>query len=185
MRMSKYQFFVWIVLATFLFLLIQLVFVNYLKTFYMTNNGEKEDTVRYLNPRFHRFDSYRYTSQLSKLSSSSRRPNNLDRPIDIPDYVASNDSNIGAKRYAIEFKVPLDSLNGNKPEIFYQLPFNNRKNLHLDTIFVEEHYRNRSKTKSEEKILPRGVDRRKLDLYLPDDNGMFKCLNSEVELIFI
>lgn len=185
MRMSKYKLIVWIALATLIFLLFQIIFVNYLKTFYTNSNSVKEDAVRYINPRFRGFHS---------LDTTSASAHHLHgNPIDIPDldlfnqFNSSDFRNGNANNYVVRFKVPLDTMNG-KPFVFYQLPFNHKKNSNISSEFVQE----TSQTKQEptnnlvelpNNKLPRGIDKKKYGLYLPDADGKFKCLNSNVTIL--
>lgn len=181
MRLSRYQLFTWFAIATLVFLVFQLIFVNYLKTFYRNNQQQLSISADesaaghyHANPRF----------QMFHRTSKSTRLTQIDNPVRVAELSGngSKSNNIAMDNYAVRFKVPLDAQNGNKPVVFYQLPFYHRKNLKLEAVFVEDTSGRQSKRveKSLDEKSLRGIDKKKYEFYLPDAQGMFKCLNSDV-----
>lgn len=67
-----------------------------------------------------------------------------------------------------------------QPMVAVCLPFYDMLNLRLNKTYVEDPYFDALKSKEPSDTLIRGVDNKKLALYRPDSNDMFKCINSNV-----
>lgn len=67
-----------------------------------------------------------------------------------------------------------------QPMVAVCLPFYDMLNLRLNKTYVEDPYFDALKLKEPSDAPIRGVDNKKLALYRPDSNDMFKCINSNV-----
>jgi hypothetical protein len=168
MRLNKLKLFTAIILVTIMFLVFQMLIVNYLKSIYNKDSNSEAD-VRFDNPRFE-------VLKMRTITATVRDFPTLPILVDV-NRPKGNQTNLIA-----EILVPLE---GDKhPSVFRMLPFHHKKNFFdFETTMVSE--RLVSVSKNDEKRLIRGVNKLKAHLYQPDSQGMFKCLNSNVNVEFL
>lgn len=177
MRIKKSKLFVSIFLVTVTFLAFQILFVNYMKALY-SNSGENNENEHFENPRFAVLKPKTTPDELIEIEPSF-------------DFDTNDNTTYNTTNYHIELLVPLQKTD-NQPPLVYLLPFHHKKNFfEFKTVYVGDKFYPSSKTKielpinSQESKIFRGVNKIKLDLYKPDDDGMFKCLNSNVGRTFV
>lgn len=181
MRISRWRLLLAAILVTITFLFFQLLFVNRLKVLF---NRNAEIGENFINPRFLVWKmKTEWSSPFREIAIVKENESSQTSNISVTVATINN-----SLKYFAQMKIPLDADSPDSPDsppkLFYLLPFNHKKNMYNFETFLVQPNNSRSEVlvtlKDLNDRLFRGIDKRKFELYQPDSNGLFKCLNSNV-----